>query len=108
MRIIAFGIQIAVILASPNRWGTWDAAAVLAALIVALILTKRMKLFTPETYDRARELADALTFGAEARVVINLTYRANSEQEAELRLQEMGQEGENTLEANEQFRDDTK
>ncbi len=100
---IAGAVSTAIELAGPNKSKGIEALVVTAALIVALIMTKRMKFFTQASYSRACHLADTLGFGNEARVIIDLGYGEISEEEAELRLNEMGEDGKRALDDNEHF-----
>ncbi len=94
---IVFAITTVVELSGPNKSKGIEALIITAALIVALIMTKRMKLFTQASYARACHLADTLSFGEEARLIIDLGYGEISQKDAERRLNQIGENGENAL-----------
>lgn len=100
---IAAAIATFVAFTSPNKAGAWNSAVILAAVVVALIMTKRMKLFTRASYERACALADEIGFGAEARVLIDLAYGVVSEDEANHQLQALGEDGQDAFAGQPEF-----
>ncbi|MEZ6144949.1 MAG: hypothetical protein R3B91_05820 [Planctomycetaceae bacterium] len=100
---IAGAVTTVVAFSGPNPAEGWEALIVTIALIVALIMTMRMKFFTQASYTRACQLADTIGFSDEARIIIDLTYGEITQQEAEFRMNEIGEDGQNAFEGNEEF-----
>ncbi len=101
--VIAGAITTAVSFSGPLPSKGWEALIITVALVVALMMTKRMKFFTQASYARACHLADTIGFGDEARIIIDLAYGEISDQEAEFRLNEIGEDGQDAFEGNEEF-----
>ncbi|MGD9855757.1 MAG: hypothetical protein AB7U20_12500 [Planctomycetaceae bacterium] len=101
--IIFGGIATLIALFSPNKAGAVEGAIVLAALIVALVLTRRMRFFTSASYRRASQLAETLGFNAEARIILDLAYGQITQQEAEFRLGEIQEDGRDAFAGDERF-----